>query len=336
MIILTNCLGKNADEGSLKVAASLIRQIKPRYPQTTVISYGNASGEADINMPLNKLFLNRKLISLLRRKQEDVLYIPFSSNTTGSVLRTWMLSCFARKRVKAVFVLQRSMNAIARMLLKGSGAQVVALSKEAYGYYHRLVGDRAIYLKTGVDLQQFQPVTPQRKQQLREKHGIAPGKKIVLHVGHLKRGRNITQLLKLGEDYHAFVVVSSTTTNQQDEQLRKNLTNRPNTTIIDSYLTNIEEIYQMADVYFFPVQEKENCIDVPLSALEAAACGIPVVTTDYGEMKELIGKNGFYPIESFAPAALDELLHKAAEESISPRQSIEEYDWSHAVDYLMA
>ena len=55
----------------------------------------------------------------------------------------------------------------------------------------------------------------------------------------------------------------------------------------------------MCDLYYFPVKELGRCIDVPLSCLEAASCNLPVVATDFGELKEFIGCEGFFFIESF-------------------------------------
>ena len=106
-------------------------------------------------------------------------------------------------------------------------------------------------------------------------------------------------------------------------------------TLIEDYVPQIQELYQLADVYLFPVTEAGNCIDVPLSALEAAACGIPVAAAPYGELKELLYKPGFYPIETFEPAALEALLEKAVREGISPRSGVLDYDWEKTVANLL-
>lgn len=66
-------------------------------------------------------------------------------------------------------------------------------------------------------------------------------------------------------------MVSSVTEAEKDASIRTMLEIRGNITIIDTYLRNVQEVYQLADVYLFPVQEIENCIDIPLSVLEAAS-----------------------------------------------------------------
>ena len=273
MIILSDCITEKVDEGCLKVANNLIKKIKEKNPDTLVISYKNKPKYSDLHLKLNKLFLNVSLLSVIREKRETLLYIPFASNTMASIVRTCVLSRMARGKVKVLFAVRFSMNKVAKKILQKSNAQIIALSKESYEFYSTEIGANVIYLKTGVDTSRFVPVGIEKKKELREKYKVDQNKKVLLHVGHLKMGRNVDKLLNISEDYHILLVVSSVT--EIDLQLKQKLNERSNITIFDMYLEHIEEIYQMADVYLFPVQERENCIDIPLSVLEAAACNIP-------------------------------------------------------------
>lgn len=332
MIILSDCLTETADEGSLKVASSLAGRLKARYPDTTVISYGRRSPISDVHLKLNKLLLGPGLGSILRRKREPVLYIPFPAPVLPTALRIWILSRFARYGLRVLLAMQADTGPLAKLLLRGSGAEVVTLSRTACEYYRTLVGGRAMYLRTGVDTEHFSPADAAEKTRLREKYGVRPGKRVVLHVGHLKEERNIRQLLKVSAEYHVFLVVSTLT--EREEPLRRELEARPDTTIIDTYVPDIREIYRMADVYFFPVRQACSCIDVPLSALEAAACNVPVVTTAYGELRELAGKPGFWFVDSFEPDSLNRLLNRAAADGADVRSGVLDYDWNYAVDVL--
>ena len=60
----------------------------------------------------------------------------------------------------------------------------------------------------------------------------------MLHVGHLKGGRNIDKLVNVSNQYHIILVVSSVTEAEKDAGIRKQLETRGNVTIIDSYLEN--------------------------------------------------------------------------------------------------
>ena len=46
---------------------------------------------------------------------------------------------------------------------------------------------------------------------------------------------------------------------------------------MSGYLQNVEEIFQMSDAYLFPIRSTQNVISIPLSVMEALACGVPVI-----------------------------------------------------------
>lgn len=335
MIILSNSLTDKTDEGCLKVANSLVKRIKKSYPDVTIISYDRKCKDTDIYLPINKLLLNGRLISILNKIKQPVLYIPYPAPTLTTSLRIWILSLFARSGLKVMLVQHGKMNKIAKLLLKCSKAEVFSVSNQAYEFYHSIIGDRVTYLKTGVDTKKFVPVSSEKGKELKVKYGFDPEKPIVLHVGHMKYGRNVGEMMKIDNKYQVLLVVSTLTKDEQDEALREQLLNCSNIKIIDNYISNIEEIYQMSDVYFFPVQDGSNCIDVPLSCLEAASCNKPVVTTDYGEMMEFKGKEGFFFIESFEQNELNCLIDKALLSEFNTRKIVIGYDWENSISGLI-
>ena len=334
MIILTNCLTSTPDEGCIKVATALIGRLKKAKPATEVISYGEYTG-ADRQVKLNKFFLNRSLAKLLREKQEPVLYIPFPSKIFSAAVRIFVLSWLAPKPVAAVLTMTEPVGKAASALLRLSGAKIVTLSRQAAQRFETVVGkNRTVYLKTGVDTEVFRPVSPRRQQELKRQWGFDPEKKLVLHVGHLKRGRNVQVLKKIDPTMQVLLVCSTRTADEADEALRQELLQSPNITLLEDYVPCVEWLYQMADCYLFPVVEQGNCIDVPLSALEAAACGTPVLTTAYGEMAELLQREGFFFLRSFECEGLSHGLCRAMESRCDPRQAALEYDWDDAVQRL--
>lgn len=335
MLIISNSLNNISDEGCLKVAASLAGRIKKALPETRIITYDRKSGLSDIHLEINKLMLSRKLFSLLHKNKEEILYIPFPARTFSTALRIFILSLYTRKKLNVISVMKYHTGIISKMLLRLSGAKFIVFSKEAAEFYNKIIGKKRVaYLKTGVDTEKFIPVSEDKKEELKEKYGF-DSRPVVLHVGHLNRGRNIAQLMKLSEKYQVLLVVSTLTKNEQDIELKNKLLKCSNIKIVDSYIPDIEEIYQLSDVYFFPVVEQGRCIDVPLSVMEAAACNNPVITTDYGEMKEFQGKKGFYFIESFEKTELNKLIKKALTcDEVETRSSVLSYDWNNAVSYL--
>lgn len=335
MVVLSDCLTNKVDEGCLKVANSLTKRLKKADPGTTIISFERKPDYSDIHMSLNRLFLNKRLCEILNKKREPILYIPFASNTTASCLRTFILSLYSRRKVAVIFVLRFQMNLLAKLLLIMSGAKVVALSEASFQFYKEIVKTRAFYLKTGIDTEKFVPANQETKRALREKYHIPLEKKVVLHVGHLKSGRNIDKLAGIEKQYHIILVVSSVTEDEKDKSIRAMLERRGDVTIIDSYIEDIQEIYQLADIYLFPVQEMENCIDVPLSVLEAVSCNLPIVTTEYGELTSFVGNEGFCFIDDVEPTMLNNSLKKMTKKTgINNRQVVLEYDWRCSIDKL--
>ena len=331
MVILTDCFKEKLDEGCIKVANSLSKRFKDKK-KSYLISYGEKTACVDEVVKTDKAFLAGGLYKALAGTKGSILFLPFSSNSKGGIVKTFFLAKKSKRDVFAVFTLRHTMQGWEKSLLRASNAKVITLSKDSYDYFREVVGDKAVYLKTGIDTKRFKPVSVEEKNRIREKYGLKPEDKVVIHVGHLKEGRNVDKLLSLGKDYKAVLVVSSVT--QKDEALYQKLKEN-NVIIIDSYVENIQEVYQMADVYFFPVEKERNSIDVPLSVLEAAACNIPVVCTRYGELKEFEGRPGFFFLGEVSEETVQKKLNEAIEyKDCNNRDAIMEYDWDNSVNAL--
>jgi len=337
MIILTNCLTDAADEGSVKVAASLAKRLRQLYPDAELISYGENHPLCDHHLSIrNKLMLSGRLMRLLRRRRDTVLYLPFPAKFATTAARTFVVSAFARRRVLLLLPMRSpKIGRLARLLMQLSGARLIVLSEELRQDYEKLFPGRVEYVRAGVDTQKFTP-EPDSRLRLRAKYGVPEDKPVVLHVGHLKEGRNVGTLLSLDERFHVVLVASTHMAHERDEALRQRLSDRGNITIIDDFIPDIQEVYRMADVYYFPVEHEKHCISAPLSVLEAAACGLPVVCTRFSELKQLEGEEGFYFIDSFDPAPLNALIDRAIRDGSSGCASALRYDWTLAAQTIAA
>lgn len=336
MIVLSNSLSDRADEGGLKVASSIVKRIKQAKNDTLVVTYDRRADLSDIHLDINKLMLSRKLISIINKNKTEVLYIPFPAPTFSMAVRIFVLSIFARFGLRVVLLRQYPMNGLARLLLRLSGCCVVVFSESAKEFYSPMVKGRIEYVKLGVDTQRFTPVSPQEAAELKVKYGLDPQRKVILHAGHMKEGRNIATLSKIDKKYQVLLVVSTLSKERQSEELRLKLSACENIKIIDSFVENIEEIFALSDVYFFPVRQIGHCIDIPLSCLEAAACNKPVITTDYGEMSKFINNEGFYYLESFGADNINRLINQALnQKDLYTRRFALEYDWANGVKSLI-
>ncbi len=336
MLIFTNCITDTADEGCLKTANNIIKRIKVLKPECSIVSYERSSVITDRFVNSNKLLLTKDIIAEIRKEKEDIFYVPFPARSEATALRVFILSVFAAAKVRVMFSQITEISFLAKILLRFSKSEYIVLSDDSLQKLENVVGNKRVKrIKAGVETDKFVPVTMTEICKLKQKYGFISDRPVVLHVGHLNEGRNIAQLKKISLKYQVVLVTSTLTKNEQDLKLKESLQACPNIRIIENYLPNIQEIYQLSDVYFFPVVEQGYCIDSPLSCLEAASCNKPVVTTSFGEMKEFKGKEGFYFIDSFESEKLNLLIDKAAASMANTRQYTAEYDWSNAVSNIL-
>ncbi len=139
----------------------------------------------------------------------------------------------------------------------------------------RALGASVRPLAVGIDKDKFRPAENEAEiLSLRRKYGFDEDKPLVLHVGHLSAGRGLEEFLRLPKDRFQRLVVASGMFNS--DEVEKRLLD-DGVTVINEYLPDVSEIYRMADVYLFPTRSTEFVISIPLSVMEALACGIPVV-----------------------------------------------------------
>ncbi len=335
MLIFTNCLTETPDEGGHKVAVNIIEKIKKHKSAVTVVSYEKKSHLTDVFVKSNKLLLTLDIFHVIRKSKEDILYIPSYARSGVTALRILILSFFSLKRVRAVLYQVTDLSFFAKLFLNLCNAEIMVLSDDTKQKFETIIDKSRIHkINVGVDEEKYVPVTQDKAEKLKAKYGFSAYKPLVLHVGHLNHGRNIAHLMKLSESYNVLLVTSTLTKSEQNEDLKKELLSCPNIKLIDDYIPNIEEIYQMSDVYFFPVIEEGRCIDVPLSCLEAAACNKPIVTTDFGEMKAFRGKKGFWFIDSFEKENLNRIVSEAID-CENPDSRVAILEWVNSVSGIL-
>ncbi len=187
------------------------------------------------------------------------------------------------------------------------------------------------FLPNGVDTGRFLPVASKYKRILREKYSLRVDLPTVLHVGHFRRERNLAPLVQLSRNGHQVVMAGSGYL-PQNENIVSELANA-GIKVFRDYLPNIEELYQLSDCYFFPV-EPGNSISMPLSILEALACGLPVVSTRFTAIQNAFeGGEGIYFMNSVSQGL--QLVNRAISERKSTRVLVEDLSWENIVSRLV-
>jgi len=113
--------------------------------------------------------------------------------------------------------------ALRQRLLRWSGAELIVLSEKSQKALQAVLSNRVLQLKAAVDTERFVPVSEECKADLRRKYGIPQNKPVVLHIGHMKYGRNLDKLLAIDNRFHVVLVTSTATAAFADRELENKL-----------------------------------------------------------------------------------------------------------------
>jgi len=188
-------------------------------------------------------------------------------------------------------------------------------------------------ISAGVDLERFRPPQPGERAALRRKWGLSLDDRLVLHVGHLREGRNLRVMASIAAlPGVTAVVAASSWRGPESEGLRRELL-ASGVKVLDGFLPNVEELYRLADSYVFPTVASDSAVALPLSVLEALASDLPVVSTDFGALSERLGNApGLDLVES-----ADLLAERAAAAGgvrVRTRHLVEPYGWDAITEGL--
>lgn len=213
---------------------------------------------------------------------------------------------------------------------------ILVQSYETENLFRRL-GYRTAFLPSGVDTTKFTPVSSITKEKLREKYNISNDKFVILHVGHINKGRNLEvfkYIAARNKDVEV-IIVGSTNEFNFDRNTYYEL-KRSGCIVLRKYLKNIEEIYQLSDCYVFPTISTSHAIEIPLSIMEAMACNLPVVSTKFGGLSRIFKEGyGFMFVNNDINNINDKLeLIRDGNLKIRTRKQVLPYSWSCVASYL--
>lgn len=158
-------------------------------------------------------------------------------------------------------------------------------SKESEEFF-KSIGFSTKFLYNGVDIHKFKPVTGTQKNELRDKYKIPNEKFVILHLASLKRERNLDIFKDIQKEENNQVVIVGRANEDRNDNLVSEL-EESGCFLWIKHFDNIEEVYNLSDCYVFPTVDKKACIETPLSILEAMACNLPVLTTNFGSIPSI-------------------------------------------------
>lgn len=266
--------------------------------------------------------------SLRRSRPDFVIYMSRTAASKLALLRCALLKLAARRPV-VMLDLQGQSHGVGRRLPGWLRPDRLYMAAPVPAH----ADGRVRGIELGVDLDRFHPVTAATRRELRARWKVAPDAPVVLHVGHLRHGRNLEALLPLAA-HHQVIVAASTRVGAESDDLNRLLC-RAGVRVYRGYRPDIHELYQLADCYVFPTLSPGSAVALPLSVLESLACDLPVATTPFGVLRERFANApGVRFFDS--PAELAGAVGDLLAERPPTRSLAESYSWRAIADRLLS
>jgi glycosyltransferase involved in cell wall biosynthesis len=299
------------DEGMKKFNFFLVQYIQANFPEFRFYSQIMWDQKIPYFMIKGKSLISLRLLRDIRAfRPELIVYSPLASGTFFSYLKLFLIGIAQPESKTLLINLQRRHHGfLSRLIIRQIKPDFVAVFSKPDFNYIKSIKIKLFFCKTGVDNLQFSQISDQKKSELRKKYGYEKEDRIILHVGHLNKGRNIKSLKSLVSEGNKVLIAGSTSTTA-DQALKQELI-KTGIRIFDYYIENIEELYQLSDVYLFTVISNHSAIEFPLSVLEAMACNLPVITTPYGSLKDYFHESTcfrYYTHEEELPQLIESVL----------------------------
>ena len=175
--------------------------------------------------------------------------------------------------------------------------KIIALNEEIKEYYlkrYPKLKDKIVVIPTAIDIDRFKPLS---KKEMRHKYGFSSSDKIILFVGRFARLKGLDLLLRSFKIVETkipdakLVLVGGGRKEGELRGLAKKLelTNEIFWGTVDH--DAVPEIMNCADVFALSSLSEVS----PTVVKEALACGVPVVSTDVGDVHKLVkdGETGY-------------------------------------------
>jgi len=214
---------------------------------------------------------------------------------------------------------------------------VTVVWKDRYRALYPELSDRFVFLPVGVDPAVFYPFPPERRAEAREtfyrKHDLKPTEKIIIFVGRLEGQKNPELLIRSFQSCReriqdlTLVLIGEGSLRQSLESIIKDL----DLTKKVIFLGKIDTPAMVTVINISALSLLTSSFEGrPSTILEALACGIPVVSTDVGDVRSLIqdGLNGRI-VDSFEPDAI-------AAAALEVLGAGEKYHWSKIADSVQS
>jgi len=305
------------------------------------------SNEVLVLRPRDVLSPNK--IRRLRGFQPKIIHY-WAGPRLQSVVILWAFKKTSRAKASLITAIRPEVSRFGLLFARYFKPNLILAQSEFYLNQFRKFGFNTAFFPNGVDTKVFFSVDEPKKQELRLKYSIPLDKYVVLHVGHITPWRSLGIFSELAADRkNHILIIGSTSLFKPYDDILKSLRDSGCDVRLE-FFQDIAEIYQLADCFVFPggsesqvrlplfrpERQKVPGIEIPLSVLEAAACGLQVVTSRFGGLEKCPGSGeGIYFFDSQyeIPDIIERIKSKG-----TPSQKcgkIVDYDWKNVSAELL-
>jgi len=168
--------------------------------------------------------------------------------------------------------------------------KIIMISSETHSYYcekYPFLADKSINIPNGINLDLFKPIGSNN---IAERYGISSGEKVILYVGRLEKEKRVECIIKIFKNMKDELSASKLIIvgDGREKESLQNLVRE----------MNLKDVIFVGNLRYEEVPKIMNCANLlimcsihegmPTVALEALACGLPVVSTNVGDLNHII------------------------------------------------
>lgn len=185
------------------------------------------------------------------------------------------------------------LNELSKKLVIANASAITTVSKLEHNFLARCIPtEKLYYIPNGVDTSFFKP-DKDKRHKLRDKLEIDESSILVLYFSHLRAAKGVFSFLQAMDrvikktESIKFIVAGSGPLASYVREMKGKFNNRIYTFL--GYVTDEDllHLYNASDIYVLP----SHVEGMPLSVMEAMACGKPIIATNVGDVPVLV-KNG--------------------------------------------
>jgi glycosyltransferase involved in cell wall biosynthesis len=289
-LVVSERLSPGMDDGIKNIALNLMAQFRAQGPVVGLSEWADVPELGVVKIESNRWYTSpamRRQVAEWRPSR--IVYVPWTSATLRSLARLRFLKLWSGGARTAIVASQPMPYAAWQRpllpLVKPDLA--VALSEET----EQVLLDAGFptwRMTMGVDATKFRAAQPGEREALREAWGLPRDTFLITHVGHLKRERFRVKLLAELATLPGVTVMVLGSPHTPAEEDTVAEARAAGVVVRRELVEDVSAIYRMSDLYLFPVRNPFACVGVPLSVIEALACGCPVLSTPFQALPDLL------------------------------------------------